>query len=238
MAVTTAGDIITKAFGVILVLGTQDVLSSGDEQTGLDALNVMLDSWRLERLFCYGQRQQSFPLVIGDGSYTIGTGGDFNTDRPIRLINAQIVFQTVSFPLTLITQEQYSTIPVKTLQGLPVALFYDTQFPLGIINLYPVPNLQPSSTLDISSYLEIQSFAATTDTIDLPPGYARALIYNLAIELAPLYAKAIPPETARIAFQAMRNVKRINYQMKPASFDAALQDPRNSGLPWGWWYSM
>lgn len=235
MSITTAGDIIRKALGVILVLGQQDVLSSADEQDGLDSLNTMLESWRLERLSCFAQRQQNFPLVAGTATYTIGPGGNFNTDRPIRLIDAYVLYQTVSFPVPLITQEQYDQIPVKAIQGMPTALFYDPQLPLGSITLFPVP-YTAGLQLYITSFLEIQSFATVTDALSLPPGYNRALIYNLACELAPIYGKSIPQETAALATIAKRNIKRINYQMQPAGFDSALFGDQNGRRNfWGNW---
>jgi hypothetical protein len=235
MAITTAGDIIRKALGVILVLGQQDVLSSSDEQDGLDSLNTLLESWRLERLSCFAQRQENFPLVAGTATYTIGPGGNFNTDRPVRLIDAYVLYQTVSFPILLITQQQYDAVPVKTIQGLPTALFYNPQFPVGSITMLPVPYTS-GIQLYITSFLEIQSFAAVTDALSLPPGYNRALIYNLAVELAPIYGKSVAPEIAAIAVASKRNIKRINYQMQPASFDGALYGDQNGRRNfWGNW---
>src|SRR5579863_8507426 len=68
------------------VYGTSDTLSSGDAQLGLTTLTDMLDSWSNESLTTFATLEQSFVLVPGQQSYTIGTGGQINLTRPIRIL--------------------------------------------------------------------------------------------------------------------------------------------------------
>jgi len=237
MAVTTAGDIVRKALGLILYLGQQDTVSSGDEQEAFDALNLMLESLRLERLACFAQRQQNFPLTSGTATYTVGPSGTFNTDRPIKLIDAFVLHQTVRFPIRLVSQQQMNGVSVPSIQGMPSTLFYDPQIPLGSITLYPVP-FQAGMQLYFTSYLEIQSFASTTDLLALPPGYKKMLIFNLAVDIAPSFGRPPTPEILRGAMQSKAAVKRINQQQVTASFDSGLTDRANQGMPYGWWVNI
>ena len=85
MAITTVGDIITSALSKVLVNNAQDTLSSADTQLAFDALGVLIDALGIERLACYALTTTAHPLTGGTGSYTIGTGGVFNVDRPARI---------------------------------------------------------------------------------------------------------------------------------------------------------
>lgn len=221
MAVTTARDLIEKSLKEILVLGVQDTLTALELQDGLDALNLMLDSWWLEKLAVFALRRESFALTNNVATYTIGTGGAFNTTRPVRLFNAFVRYNNVDFPLVLIDNVTYDSIPYKANGGLPQVLFYDPQYPLASINLYPVPS-PAGMTLFIDSYLQIRSFTSLTDAIDLPPGYARAIIKNLAVEQAPQYNKTVTKDLAAQAAVSKGAIKRNNQVQIVSTFDPAI----------------
>lgn len=223
MALSTAGDLIRAAFGKLLVLGTQDTLADADMQTGLDALNAMLDSWWLQSLAVYTIEQQNFPITPNVGSYTIGPGATWNTTRPPRIVNAFARYQGVDYPVKPIDRLQYDPIPYKTSGGIPMVLFYDREFPQGTVYLYPVPPV--AMDLYIDAYQQVRSFATVFDPINLPPGYARALVFNLAVELAADYGKAIPAEVAKIAADSLGILKRANQQTRMLGYDYAILYP-------------
>jgi hypothetical protein len=62
------------------------------------------------------------------------------------------------------------------------------------LHLNPVPSA--ADTLVLYTWQQLSRFAATSDTFDLPPGYARAIRYNLALELAPEYGFRFQPRPA------------------------------------------
>jgi hypothetical protein len=221
MAITTAGDLIRKALGKLLVIGTQDTLTSGELADGLDALNLMLDSWRLERLLLWAMKTDTHVLTGGQSAYTIGPGGDINTIRPTQIQNAFVRSANVDYPIDPIGQVQYDALAYKLTQGIPRKMFYNPGYPLGTINLYPVP-LSSAYTLHVNSYGELESFGNIADVYSLAPGYARAVIFNLALELAPDFNKAAPPEVVRMAAQSKRYIKRVNSPDVRMSADAAI----------------
>lgn len=222
MAITTAGDLIRKALGKILVLGKQDTLASADLDDGLDALNAMLNSWWTgESLAVFAIEQETFTTTAGVASYTIGPGATWNTTRPIRVLPSVANYQSVDYPVQVIDRLQYDPIPYKQPQGIPMVLFYDREYPIGTIYLYPVPS--PSGiTIRLDTYQQLQSFASIATPINLPPGYIRAIINNLAIELAPDYNKDVPQSLAKVAAESKGNLKRNNRQDVLAKFDGAL----------------
>lgn len=220
MAYATAGDIIRGALGKILVIGSQETLTDADMQTGLDALNALLDSWWTQSLAVYTLQQETFPVTGNVGSYTVGPSGTWNTVRPVRIVNAFARYQNVDYPIKSIDRVQFDAIPYKNVSGMPMVLLWDREYPIGTLTLYPVPYV--SMQLYFDSYQQIQSFAAYTDPINLPPGYARALIYNLAMDLCDDFGKAPTQTLSKIAADSLGNIKRLNRQDQILKFDYAL----------------
>jgi hypothetical protein len=232
MAVTTAADLIEASLREILVLGIQDTITSDELGDGLDALNLMLETWWTERLACFALKQESFALTSGVGSYTIGPTGVFITTRPVKLAGGFIRFNAVDYPLQMVDQLTYNRIPYKTNGGTPYILFYDAQYPDGTLYLYFVPGATGMS-LFIDSYLQIQSFADLSTQISLPPGYKRAIIKNLAVEQASQYNKKPAEDLVRIAKEAKAWVKRVNNPLTLSSFDPMILGRSAGYNPWG-----
>lgn len=225
----TALDIIERALRLNKVLGTGETLTSDEASDGLDALNTMLESWSLERLFVYQVVRTAKVLTSGDGNYTVGSGGDISITRPDQLEDACTISNgTIDYGLRLINDQQYQSIAFKTQTGLPEYLFFDPKYPLAEVNLYPVPN--QAYTLTLTTWQSLQSFATLTDVVALPRGYKRAIEYNLAIETAPEFGGTIAPELMMVAEKSKVILKRINapnYVLAPESVHLS---PRRSGF--------
>lgn len=227
---TTARDIIESALRKIQVLGRGQSLPARDAQNGLDALNQMIDTWSIEGGKVYTESRESFTLTSGQGSYTIGTGGDFNTDKPYVITSAFIRVSGYDYPLQLIDSAKYADIYDKDFTNTyPEYLYYDNGYPLANINLWSVPST--ASDLHIYSEKPLSNLSSLTTDLSFPKGYERALIYNLAIELAPEYEKEASASVYKIAQDSKRalvtyNTRNENYQARiDPMFDGA-----NSGF--------
>lgn len=198
---TAALDIITGAAKLIGVAYKSEALSADEAADGLVSLNDMLGEWSNDSLLIYSPTLEVFSLVSGTASYTIGSGQTFNTTRPITIKNAFVRLSSVDYPLTIISTVEYNAIPVKATSGPPEYLVYNNAYPAGTIKLYPTPT---GGSLYIESNKPFTSFAALTTTVDLPPGWNKALRYNLALEMAPEYGVE-PAALAIIVEQAKRS---------------------------------
>lgn len=195
---TTARDIIESALRKIQVLGRGQSLSADLADNGLNALNQMLDSWSIEGGNVFTETRESFALTSGQGSYTIGSGGDFNTAKPYVITSAFVRVSGTDYPLQLIDSTQYASLYDKDLSSaFPEFLYFDNNYPLSNIILWQVP--ATASTLHIYSQKPLSNLAGLTTELSLPKGYERALIYNLAVELAPEYEKEASMTVYRIA---------------------------------------
>ena len=186
---TTAIDLITRAAQEIGATQSGEALTAADGADGLVRLNSMLDGWALDRLLVYQIKQSSYSWPASTSSRTIGSGGNFSATRPNR-IEAGTFFRDSNnndYPVQLIDREAYDGIPLKTSVASvwPDYLFYDPEYPLGIIYVYPVPSA--ITTLYLNTWQILQSFAAMTTSLSLPPGYEDAIIYNLSLRLASMF---------------------------------------------------
>ena len=231
----TARDIITGALAQIQVYALGEQVTNADIATGFDVVNAMLDSWSNENLTCYAISEQTFNLQVGVSAYTIGSGGTVNLTRPLKIKNgpgcAYLLDQNGDkYPINVVTQDQWNLITQpNTDSDLPSTLFYDPQYPLGIINVYPAPY----STFPIyfDSYLQLTEFSSLSAVLSLPPGYKKAIQDNLAIELAPYFPSAkLTPALAKAASASKANVKRTN--IRPTM---AVYDPEIVSSPRGAW---
>lgn len=203
----TALTIITKAMQKSGILTANEVPTSEEANDALDSLNGMLASWSNDSLMCVSRVTESFVLSSGVGVYTIGDGQTFDTVRPIKIIEAHVTQGQLSYPsMYLMPDEVYQGIELKTIQSIPEALNYTNAYPYGTIRLYPYP--AAGYTFYITSEKELVQFSALNEVVSLPPGWERALIYNLSIELSPEYGQKVDPLILKIAGDAKGKIAK------------------------------
>ncbi len=211
----TAGDIINGALRLIGVLAEGESPSAETSADALTAFQQQVESWNTERLAVYCTQDQQFTWPVNQATRTIGPTGDFVGLRPIMIDPATyFVFSSgggtsVSYGITIINQQQYNGIAVKSVTSTyPQVLYVNNTFPNMTLTVYPVPT---SETLwHIVSVLPLTDPATLATTLSFPPGYLRAFRYNLACELAPEFGVEPPTAVSRIAMVSKRDLKRIN----------------------------
>jgi hypothetical protein len=217
---TTARSIVTKALQKNGVLTKNETPSADEADDGLEALNDLIGSWSNESLLIYARLSESFPLVSGTASYTIGSGGDFNTTRPLQILSAFTRIGGTDYNMAIINGVEYDKIIQKSITSAdPEVLYYDGNSALGTITLYPVPS---TGTLHIRSEKQLTEFTTLDTDLSLPPGWDRALIYSLAIEQAPDYGQPVTPELVALASDSLGKIKKAvarNKDMRMFSYN-------------------
>ncbi|MES1989223.1 MAG: hypothetical protein V4440_14560 [Pseudomonadota bacterium] len=205
---TTALDIIKDAMDICGVIGQNETPTSSEADTGLKVLNNMLALWANDRTFAYTTVQNNSPLTNGVNSYTIGTGGVINVQRPVTIDYAFIRLNNVDYPLQKINNQDYDSIPFKTNKGFPQAFYFEASFPLATIYLYGVP--QANMTLYFDTWIQLTQFTNLSTDLTFPPGYEMAISHNLAKFLAPRYGEAISPDMDRLAVDSLAMIRERN----------------------------
>lgn len=209
---TTAGDQINRALRLLGVLAEGETPSASVSQDSLTALNQMIESWNTERLSVFSTQDQIFTWPAGQITRTLGPSGDFIGNRPVLFDDATYYRDpgtNVSFGIKFINQQQYDGIAVKTVTSTyPQVIFVNMTYPDATMTVYPKP------TRDLEwhfiSVNELSNPATLVTNLTFPPGYLRAFVYNLAMEIAPEFGVEPSPQVTRIAMTSKRNLKRIN----------------------------
>jgi hypothetical protein len=226
----TVRDLITGSMRLIGAIATGETPSASELSDGLTALNDMIDSWSNENFLVFAKTIEFFPLTPGQASFTIGTGGDFDTIRPMKIETATLQVQQtplLELPMKIINKDEFAAIRVKSTESpIPVWLYDDGSFPLKNLYLWPVPMV--ANKLGLYSWKQLSEFSSLNDEIDLPPGYNKALRYGLALEIAPEYGKPLDPTIVTQFKDSRSNIKRMNIKPEYLSCDAGVLND-----PWG-----
>ena len=201
------------------------VTSAGDQSNALAALNSMISSWSAAGLIVPYKTRENFTLITGSsgGVRTIGSSGNFNTVRPLEITSAYIRDSNdddhyVDVDMTL---EDWSAMVDKTISTRPTRLCYLKEYPLGKILFNYLPDA--AETLYLDSLKPITTFAATSTDYSFSPEYEEAMIYNLAIRLAPEEDAVISPAVVQIAKDSLSAIKKQNWKpIQRVHFDPAL----------------
>lgn len=182
----TARTLIYDAYRALGVLRAGQGPNDDAVDDGFRALNDMIDSWALESLMVYGVEPTVHPLTGGVGAYTLGPGGTLGFTRPIRVEAAGVTYDGAAgeTPIAVLTLQEY--------RRLVSGVYIDSAYPTANVTLYPVP--QHNGQLTLYSWVPLSAFAQLDTAYDVPQGYAKALRWNLALEVAPYasYAAKIP----------------------------------------------
>jgi hypothetical protein len=202
----TIQDILNGAFQELGVLATGETLSADMSQDAKRKLNLMLGSWSIRNITILAMIEESFTLTANDGDYTIGTAGNFNTDRPLKIVNASLEDENDLFTtIELIGEDQYSSYGDRAIiTGPPSHLWYKPSQPLGRIRLYPLPDA--ADTLHITSQKAFASITSLSAELDIDPVSLEAVVYNLAVRLGPGYGVTPSPlviQTAQDLFDRL-----------------------------------
>ena len=208
----SVGNLINGSLRLLGVLAEGETPSSEMADDALVAFQQMIDSWNTERLAVFSTQDQVFNWPAGVLSRTLGPSGDFVGNRPILLDDATYFRDpqtNVSYGIKIINQQQYDGIAVKTVTSTyPQVIWVNMTYPNIEMYVYP----KPLRLLEwhIISVEELTKPANLGTTLAFPPGYLRAMRYNLACELAPEFGVEPSGQVQRIAMYSKRNLKRIN----------------------------
>jgi hypothetical protein len=231
---TLVSDIIQSSMRLLGATTHGRTASTPALSDGLTALNLMLDAWNADRLFIYAIAANTYSLTAGQQTYTMGSGGNFNTTRPAAGVeSANIVLsnngQTLRVPMELIDQDRWADIRLQGVgSGIPQLLYVDGAYPLANLSFWPYPNA--TCSVELYTWQALTQFTAVTDTVSLPPGYAEALKYNLAVRLGPEFGvPEIPPSLVALAAESKAAIQSLNTPAPIMDCDPAIASIGGAG---------
>lgn len=230
VAVDNVGQLIVNALQDGGIIG----IDEDPEQLVIDKafrhVNWLLAQWARKRWLVYSLSEYSW-VSTGAQTYYVGQGQTVPINpRPDRLEYAFLRFLSVTgqpsqfpvdIPLDIISsKEDYSRITVKSIGTLPWRIFYDPQWPVGVLFPWPVPQ-QGLYEIHVGFKTVLPRFQSLQQQINFPPEYETALNWCLARVLRTAFT--LPPDPqinafAREALNVMRQANQAVWTLRMPSY--------------------
>jgi len=205
----SANDIIRRAMVKARIISPGESIPASKANQVLEELNDMLDSWSIESLMIPCTVLESFSLIVGQSEYTYGTGGDFDSSRPTKVWDDAFVRSgTTDYRVKKYPLNTYRGRDSKSTGGRPEMFAVNPEFPLLRVLLYPTPSSIDS--IYFKSDKLLTSFSSLTTEVTFGPGYRRAIVANLALEITPNFGKKASKELIVLATMSLSAIKGKN----------------------------
>jgi hypothetical protein len=219
---STISKIVQRSGSKIGVSGmTADEISDG-----VDALNEMLKEWASGPQKVNAISRETLSISSSSASYTVGSGGDLDTTWPTKITSAFIRENDSDYPLGTFSSEDYAYTGRKADSQRPGALYYERTYPLGTFFFWPTPD--KSYTVHLWMNKPFTTYTVNSSSLGLPPEYEAAIIWNLAIEIAPEYEKEPSAIVIGRAERTLRTLKNMNLHPIPRIDTNPLKGPWSS----------
>ena len=183
ITVQQAVDGALRGLGVLPV----GVSASGSKMTeAITTLAQILRTWEAQGMQGWLRKINTFSLVVGTASYTLGSGGTGLAERPNEVHAAWLRDTDGDVELRILERKEYFGLFDKADAGDPAGVFYDPQSPLGKLYVYPVTE-SSGQTLVLDYSRSLTTVSAASDVLDVTPEAELAIKWNLAMELSPSY---------------------------------------------------
>lgn len=174
---TTPRKLAYDAYRLLGVLRPGQSTSEDAIDDAFRALNDLIDAWKIERLMVFAIAGTPYTLPSSGSSFTMGPAGTLSLTAPVRVESASWSTSGMpGTPLSILSSEQWQ----RGLSGL----YFDGRYPLTTLRIRPDANA--GDVLTLYQWEPLSGFATADSCADLPPGYALALRYNLAIAIYPM----------------------------------------------------
>ena len=217
---------ITMADVATAALKKLGVIVQGDSATGADltgaifALNVMAGHFFTLGMPFYRECQHTIStLVAGTNSYEV------SPDTTTPLGGVWGVYQAflrdkntkIDIPLRVVSREEYNAMTNKTQQGTPVMVTMSPDGRYCYLYLTPDANIATNKQIVLYGYKQEDAVSAGDDELIFPREWGDALIYGLAVRLAPEYGTPLD-FLSNLQVQAESHLRdAINWNPEPAS---------------------
>jgi len=234
----SATSFILSALRLVGALRSGQDLSQAELRDCQQVLNDLLDAWSSQKRTVFvvsrttlDQNQNAFSLKANQQTYTLGnaTGNeDFLIPRPPRLERVSVMYSAsqstpVELPMDMYDDVQWQGVANKSITSLlPQVCYPETGFPDISLSFWPVPT--QANPVVLYLWGALAQFPDLTSQFSFPPGYARALRFNLAVDLAaefPADMSKFPLVKERAAVYRSE-IETLNVRAKEAVCDAAL----------------
>ena len=186
----TRNQFIEAALRTLGVLALDQTPSVTEYTNASVKLNALIGEFRAKGLQVWQRTVYTMSLTNGTSTYNIGVGQTINTPYPLHLLQAVRLDSTQGTRITMdvIADYNFNLLPANS-SGVPIQVTYQPKLNLGVIKVWPTPDSYAATNVSILlTYLRpLEYFNSSTDTADFPEEWVSAIIYGLAVRMAPEY---------------------------------------------------
>lgn len=184
----TRDELITAAISKLGVLASGQTPSADDLAKGALFLNTLLAELRTLGMPLWQRKEYTFNMTANTSSYLIGVGQTLNTPYPLQMVQAwRVGSGSTKVQLDISPNFNYNILPISSAAGAPVQITYQPFVNYGEIKLWPTPDatISASDTITIVYMRPLEYMTGSANTFDVPEEWYNAIIYKLAVLLAP-----------------------------------------------------
>lgn len=185
----TESSIIQDALLMIGEYDPEEAIDAADYMTARRMLNMLTKLLATEANL-WVTTDVKHTLTPGTDSYSVGTGLDINTPRPLRLIHARRT-DSNDIPIEVVSRDDYMSLPNKTTESACLQVYYDPQLSNGVLYCWPTGDTS-NTDLTLTFKRPLEDFDASGNNPDFPKEWALPLVTLLAERLAPQYLGKVP----------------------------------------------
>jgi len=235
----TAQQFILSACRLVGALRSGQNMSAAELADGLQVFNDLLDSWSASSITIYvvqritnDQSQIPFTLIPNQQTpYTLGNAlgnENFLTPRPPRLERVSYIYSAsqqtpIEKPLAMYDSVQWQNIANKSVTSLlPQVCYVEDNFPDMNLSFWPV--VTQANPIVLYAWGALAQVPSLQTVISFPPGYSRALRYNLAVDLFSEFSGDMQKlqVVAPLAIRYKQVIEGLNSHSKIAYCDPAI----------------
>ena len=188
--------------------GVGDPLSDADAQLVLRRFNRMIESWANDGLTLFDLVADTLTMVAGTASYS--TTSLASTLRPASIDSCYVTLSGIDYPVRLIDNQTYQDFRYKAATGTPEAMYPNANATDWTMSFYPTPNAAYVATVVVRRLLATTRITLAS-TFTGPPGYEKAMVDNLAVDIGPSFGRPADQITVRAAQNSLSAIKAANY---------------------------
>lgn len=179
---STRDNIIKAALRKCGALAEGETPSTESTTNCSQALNNIVLRFSTLGMALWKRTELAVTLVAGTATYTISNS----------LKTPQVVLRDVTggvqYELINKSRYDYNRLP-STTSGVPVHFTFNPNLENGTLTIWPTPDTGTATTkaLTVVYQKEFDGFFSATDTPDFPAYWTDALVYELAVSVAPEY---------------------------------------------------
>lgn len=213
-------EIIDGALRMAAGLGDWETASATQVTKAAFLLNSIIKSYHNIGMPVWTNAKISIPLsLFVDGVITIGIGATANYPKPLKVSQVILDYYESPTELELIDKQSYNIYRNDVTVGNPNVAHYEPLRTTGILRLFPLPSpeLVVGGTIDVYHQTTLQDVDTAADELDFPVEWIRLLVYELAVDLAPVYGLPTSERNLLVRERDLLKMQAMNFDVEEGS---------------------